>query len=114
METRRATRSGPHAANGLVIWRARRRGGATQEVLARESGISRIQIIKLENGMHLPRPDTRDRMEAFLGLKPGTIKCEEAAPVVAPFRDGSGVGSVRGGAKRGAAGAGKARGVKAA
>ena len=111
METRKATRSGPHAQNGLVIWRARRRKGMTQVELAAAAGVSRIQMIKLENGMHLPRPKTRDRIESALGLPAGTVKCEEAASIrpVDPFRPRSGRSANGAGraAKSGKAGAGE-------
>ena len=86
METRKATRSGPHAQNGLVIWRARKRKGLTQVELAEAAEIGRIQMIKLENGMHLPSERTRDLLEQALDLKAGTIKCEEAARPGQPFR----------------------------
>lgn len=86
MQTRKATRTGPHAANGLVIFNARQKKKLTQEALAGAVGISRIQQIKLENGMHLPKRDTRDRLAERLGVKKGAIRCEEDARESDPFR----------------------------
>lgn len=89
---RKATRSGPHATNGLVIWKARTRKGISQVALAQAAGIGRLHVISLENGLHLPSGQTRDRIAAALDVAPEEIKSsddedEESDPLAVATTD---------------------------
>lgn len=65
---RRATTIGRHSENGLRIFRARRRKGLSQVALGEAAGISHRQIVRLENGEHLPSGEHRDRIAEALGV----------------------------------------------
>lgn len=65
---RRATTVGRHAENGLRIFRARKRKGLSQVALGNAAGISHRQIVRLENGEHLPSAEHRDLLAEALGL----------------------------------------------
>ena len=65
---RRATIVGKHAENGMRIFRARRRKGLSQVALGHAAGISHRQIVRLENGEHLPSGEHADRLAEALGI----------------------------------------------
>lgn len=60
----------PHqAARSLRDFRARR--GWTQEALAAELGVSRVQVARWESGLALPRTRMMNRLSALGACAPG-------------------------------------------
>jgi transcriptional regulator with XRE-family HTH domain len=66
MEATTATRH-PYADNGSRVRRARRAIGLTQEEFATKLGLNRRSIIRIENGISLPSPPTRDKIVELTG-----------------------------------------------
>lgn len=101
---RKATTVGKHAANGRVIYVARKRKGLTQTELGDLAGIRYRQIIRLENGENLPTGRVRDKIAAALDLDPAKILSGDDDPEVAlpgdTFRDGAGHDAPAGGTGR--------------
>lgn len=65
---RKSTTIGRHAANGQIIFRARRRKGLTQTQLGDAVGVTYRQIIRLENGEHQPSGPVREKLAQVLGI----------------------------------------------
>lgn len=94
---------GPHAENGRRIREARKQRKLSQTLLGDAAGVTYRQIIRYENGEHLPSGDVRDRLADALGLDPALIESaddsqEDAADSDGPFRGGgAGGGAARAG-----------------
>lgn len=63
-----------YAENGKRIRRARKLTGLSQFNFGLEIGVTRRQMIRLENGEHLPSRPVRDRIEKRAGLSKGEIR----------------------------------------